>query len=1255
MKFLQKDVAEVTEMSENLDRGPRALEGRVTKFTKKGSTEASADWDNTGPDPDRSCGRCRVELGRVINRGAYCRACRLRVCKSCREYSIRTTDWVCTVCHKRMEIQAASGEWMNEFVRRPSRRRDNRLYVPTAEIIKRTIRRSWTISNPTPRWSTPRNAPEMRPYNSLPRGQDITNYPSLQHQHQDAIPQPQQQIANSPSPKRHSPARRTHSEDVYPEREDVQYPRDHSNPPSDTTESSPSKSPISPPQRSPRINPLILYAQKDKTSRPRKKTPKAESFGEGGTSSLKNSKGDVADEVKTTTEKRVSFDSCARDMEEMPPRSPKHINTNLNRATSLTETPSRLPRRVAPFHAPRSLQERAATQVSSDELSSTTTRNSTSSPETSSSLGAGGGRDERDFVPLELCDIEPLSGTVFRKVTVRRRRQDMRKMAAVDSGWRRNDSDLLDVLAPEGDDYKLVFLSSDSSSKEEDVDDNDSSSTASSFPIDDCDWDYFEPGTVAKPVLTWSSPFGSPRVYRRSLIDSPIGSPLVYRKTTRESDTGTDDDYARIDTGSPASSDSLFASKRDSEEGTSEAQGDKGMEDVALQCKHKVEREIHPVPPCRSCGASTQYIPIPVPVPIPVPIPTLWTAQEALKFYGMQQQANEQTLGRLRIFPRNLWPFLNAAALSWPVMGGAGEPISVQPTQSSEYDSESEASRRTDAPDYEAFAMRENMNECNDNERKVELENVREENQPKSPQHVPEIEEPIYGYLESENRFDDSSSSSTETDDSEYNEQRKTCVTRVYNVNGRDGSRESDDALPSSNLSSCDEDDAQASPGSAREDMTSSCSADTDSDDTGTDQKSKRFSKVFVVNKNEDSSSEKHSSCSESDTSDNDTDTELDCTVVLQNIKYINQEDENAVEINGIEVESEVIESIDSINQNETKDNVEDDDNAINETEVQYKQHSEKLLENSELEKPKMTVCFNDSEEKTNVAAEKIEEYKHTATNSYTTPSDLDLGMPKERRVLNKNDCPSDKNVEPIEIISDESIIENYEALRIPGDTISEDIVTENWSENVLGINISDENDVKVIEDVPREVFIRKIDESSLGMFDIEKPGGTVTSSSDPGVEYQEKVEDLTEGHNSRVADPEDRQGTVSSERNVAPPSPRDDIRSVGSVSAVGESEISQASSPCSEAPGVSVTSEQTTDASVGRHAARYTSLVMITQESPAPSPYQQVSVVTSDTTTFVSDNDVIVQHTNWQKENGNGAKDPVTGECCLRSVCLRF
>ena len=56
-------------------------------------------------DPNRSCGRCRSELGRIMNRGAFCRACNVKVCKSCREYGLSrgnsgTSDWLCTICYK---------------------------------------------------------------------------------------------------------------------------------------------------------------------------------------------------------------------------------------------------------------------------------------------------------------------------------------------------------------------------------------------------------------------------------------------------------------------------------------------------------------------------------------------------------------------------------------------------------------------------------------------------------------------------------------------------------------------------------------------------------------------------------------------------------------------------------------------------------------------------------------------------------------------------------------------------------------------------------------------------------------------------------------------------------------------------------------------------------------------------------------------------------------------------------------------------
>ena len=42
---------------------------------------------------------------------------------------------------------------------------------------------------------------------------------------------------------------------------------------------------------------------------------------------------------------------------------------------------------------------------------------------------------EDNSVPSsEDCDVEALSGTIFRKVTVRRRRQEMKKVSAIDNG-----------------------------------------------------------------------------------------------------------------------------------------------------------------------------------------------------------------------------------------------------------------------------------------------------------------------------------------------------------------------------------------------------------------------------------------------------------------------------------------------------------------------------------------------------------------------------------------------------------------------------------------------------------------------------------------------------------------------------------------------------------------------------------------------------------------------------------------------------
>ncbi|VEN63730.1 unnamed protein product [Callosobruchus maculatus] len=162
----------------------------------------------------------------------------------------------------------------------------------------------------------------------------------------------------------------------------------------------------------------------------------------------------------------------------------------------------------------------------------------------------------------------------------------------------------------------------------------------------------------------------------------------------------------------------------------------------------------------------------------------------------------------------------------------------------------------------------------------------------------------VSGYLQcEERRYHSSSDSSSESaSGSDEDRERQVRVRRVYTVNGGGGNegRQSDDALPdSSNISSEGEMDAgdnrRLSHSSIREyddDMSSSGSADTDSDDTGTvaDQKPKRFSRVFVVNKNQSSTSATStSSSSDSDSSDNNTDTELDCTVVLNYVKQIDE------------------------------------------------------------------------------------------------------------------------------------------------------------------------------------------------------------------------------------------------------------------------------------------------------------------------------------------------------------------------------
>lgn len=88
-------------------RKKRLLRAELHCLRKKGAIRAtgggSLDSHNSYMiETNQNCSRCRSELGRIINRGAPCRSCRLRVCKTCREFSNRTTDWLCVICHKQM-------------------------------------------------------------------------------------------------------------------------------------------------------------------------------------------------------------------------------------------------------------------------------------------------------------------------------------------------------------------------------------------------------------------------------------------------------------------------------------------------------------------------------------------------------------------------------------------------------------------------------------------------------------------------------------------------------------------------------------------------------------------------------------------------------------------------------------------------------------------------------------------------------------------------------------------------------------------------------------------------------------------------------------------------------------------------------------------------------------------------------------------------------------------------------------------------
>ncbi|CAH1134883.1 unnamed protein product [Ceutorhynchus assimilis] len=984
-----------------------------------------------------------------------------------------------------MEIQAASGEWMNEFVRRPSRRRDAKVYVPAADIIKKTIRRSWTISNPTPRWAALRSSAELRPYNSLPRGQDINNYPSLAL-HQTNLKNTE---AFNQSP------RRAKSEDVYAE-------------PLVEESISKNNSEIIKPAR---VHPLMSVSLRDRKRSPRRKTTEVEEISkttekvDDDSDSAKASTSTLENSLEKPPERHVSFDGPN-----------KASDLAYFRSRSLSQSKSSKEVKKMPF-VTHSL------------------------PEEGYGKEEPTGETNLDNTPVELCDIEPLSGTVFRKMTVRRRRQqNMRKMAAMDAGWRRPpENDLFDILLPDGEDYRLVFVNSDSSSKEDDIDDNDSSS-ASSFPLDECDWDYFEPGT--QQVLGWSSPYGSPRVYRKRLIDSPLGSPLLQRRPRiRES---SDEDLSV-----PSASESLITNPLPL------------RTDDAMQCVSTTGQSttlLHPSTTscCKTCGGcasspAAQYIPVPVPIPIPFPVP--WGTN---------------------LPPGNLVSLHNNSANAdfWKYFAQVqGFPWSF----------------------FEKPMLDEKL--ASDNKNNVDAEEIGGKSTDETEREEEVRDEPV-GHLDCENRGS-SASDSTSIDSSDEDEDRP-IVRKVYNVTGSPNDRESDDALPSSNVSTDNEDEIDRKSSAdekerEEEEETSSGSADTDSNDTGTvaDQKPKRFSRVFVVNHKGSSSGSVSSSSGDSDSSDNDTDTEL---VVLTNVKQLNAE---------IDIEEDQV----------TQEN----EGGASFLSMKYIGEDVYDATSRQNNKSKARRKIRRKSEPGGSKSKNVEETGCDKVFEEENPLQVPWINTKDKLE------PTDENIYKFieaEIEFSSLLLINHSSSKV--ERLDCDNDTE-VSEAVMDFTNDVEDDLIVEKSVNLSTILDETDKYKLDYVYSSSPGlSDVSAESLSSSDVEKENETKNETHSN-----------VKVERQREKHHEQDEDNRISETTSASETDIVQ--SACRNHTGVSpsVIEEQPHSNQRNGAGAKYTSLVMITSDAS----YQQVNIVTSDTTKVVPGEDlpqvVVVSHTNRQNE----------------------
>ncbi|XP_075971574.1 bitesize isoform X2 [Anticarsia gemmatalis] len=109
-------------------------------------------------------------------------------------------------------------------------------------------------------------------------------------------------------------------------------------------------------------------------------------------------------------------------------------------------------------------------------------------------------------------EMDSLVSTVVRRASARRRRTPANPEWGVNCEPGEASEPEAGRMRPE--DYRLVFLSSDSSCREDTEDSSSTASSAAPPAPDDCDWDYFEPGASAAPPVpppTKHAPQACPR------------------------------------------------------------------------------------------------------------------------------------------------------------------------------------------------------------------------------------------------------------------------------------------------------------------------------------------------------------------------------------------------------------------------------------------------------------------------------------------------------------------------------------------------------------------------------------------------------------------------------------------------------------------------------------------------------------------------------------------------------------------------